>query len=133
MFYSHYIRTWTSKGLVGYSRLQRHVFAGKRRGPDASLMSHCKSSDIQYLSPGADVVMAIIVQRNDWLEEETANMAREGLRTLVMTRKRMILRLVSSSKGGMRRRVPLKLRDNVKSTLELLRNAGIKNWMLDWG
>ena len=28
-------------------------------------------------------------ERNDWLEEETANMAREGLRTLVTTRKRL--------------------------------------------
>jgi len=31
--------------------------------------------------------MAKIIQRNDWLEEEIANMAREGLCTLVMARK----------------------------------------------
>jgi phospholipid-translocating ATPase len=42
-----------------------------------------QTGDIQK---GADVIMAKIVQRNDWLE--TAN-AREGLRTLVMARKRL--------------------------------------------
>ena len=36
---------------------------------------------------GADVVMASIVQFNDWLEEEVDNMAREGLRTLVIAKK----------------------------------------------
>lgn len=36
---------------------------------------------------GADVVMSSIVQYNDWLEEEVDNMAREGLRTLVVAKK----------------------------------------------
>ena len=36
---------------------------------------------------GADVVMCSIVQYNDWLEEEVDNMAREGLRTLVVAKK----------------------------------------------
>jgi len=31
--------------------------------------------------------MSSIVQYNDWLEEETGNMAREGLRTLVVAKK----------------------------------------------
>ena len=31
--------------------------------------------------------MTSIVQYNDWLEEETGNMAREGLRTLVVAKK----------------------------------------------
>ena len=43
--------------------------------------------DITFLQKGADVVMVRIVQQNDWSEEETTNMAREGLRTLVMARK----------------------------------------------
>lgn len=38
---------------------------------------------------GADVVMASIVQYNDWLEEECGNMAREGLRTLVVAKKNL--------------------------------------------
>lgn len=41
------------------------------------------------LAKGADTVMASIVQHNDWLEEETGNMAREGLRTLVVGRKKL--------------------------------------------
>ena len=45
------------------------------------------SGELTFLQKGADVVMARIVQRDDWLEEETANMAREGLRTLVVARR----------------------------------------------
>ena len=40
-----------------------------------------------YVILGADVVMSSIVQFNDWLEEEVDNMAREGLRTLVVAKK----------------------------------------------
>jgi phospholipid-translocating ATPase len=47
------------------------------------------SNGLSFLQKGADVVMARIVQRNDWLEEETANMAREGLRTLVVARRKL--------------------------------------------
>jgi phospholipid-translocating ATPase len=47
------------------------------------------SGEYSFLQKGADVVMAKIVQRNDWLEEETANMAREGLRTLVVARRKL--------------------------------------------
>ncbi|KAK0457058.1 uncharacterized protein EV420DRAFT_1551268 [Desarmillaria tabescens] len=119
-----------------------------------------QTGEITFLQKGADVVMAKIVQRNDWLEEETANMAREGLRTLVMARKR----LSGQSYNEFKQRyhdasvklegrneamaavvseylehdlellgltgVEDKLQDDVKSTLELLRNAGIKIWML---
>ena len=116
--------------------------------------------EIIFLQKGADVVMSKIVQRNDWLEEETANMAREGLRTLVMARKRLSLNLY---KGWEKRYhdasvllegrneamqnvieeilehdlellgltgVEDKLQEDVKGTLELLRNAGVKIWML---
>ncbi|KAF5376750.1 hypothetical protein D9615_007897 [Tricholomella constricta] len=119
-----------------------------------------KTSEITFLQKGADVVMAKIVQRNDWLEEETANMAREGLRTLVMARKRIGAQLYKDFKARhheasvrlegrneamvavvaefLERDLELlgltgvedKLQDEVKSTLELLRNAGIKIWML---
>lgn len=44
---------------------------------------------VTFLQKGADVVMAKIVQKNDWLEEECGNMAREGLRTLVLGRKKL--------------------------------------------
>jgi len=119
-----------------------------------------QTGEILFLQKGADVVMAKIVQRNDWLEEETANMAREGLRTLVMARRRLSEesynefkeqhRLASIKLEGrneamtaviteyLERDLELlgltgvedKLQDDVKSTLELLRNAGIKIWML---
>ena len=36
---------------------------------------------------GADAVMRTLVQYNDWLDEESSNMAREGLRTLVVARR----------------------------------------------
>ena len=119
-----------------------------------------QTSEITFLQKGADVVMAKIVQRNDWLEEETANMAREGLRTLVMARRRLneqsyaefkqkhieaSVRLDGRNEAMqavvgeyLERELELlgltgvedKLQDDVKSTLELLRNAGIKIWML---
>ncbi|XP_067888575.1 probable phospholipid-transporting ATPase IIB isoform X1 [Heterodontus francisci] len=45
------------------------------------------SGEITFYMKGADVVMSSIVQYNDWLEEECGNMAREGLRTLVVAKK----------------------------------------------
>ena len=120
----------------------------------------CQSGEITFLQKGADVVMAKIVQRNDWLEEECANMAREGLRTLVMARKKLSEEAWMTFKDRYHEAsirvdgrneamsdvvakelekdlellgltgVEDKLQDGVKNTLELLRNAGIKIWML---
>jgi phospholipid-translocating ATPase len=45
------------------------------------------TGEIVFYLKGADVVMSGIVQYNDWLEEECGNMAREGLRTLVVAKK----------------------------------------------
>ena len=119
-----------------------------------------QTKEITFLQKGADVVMVKIVQRNDWLEEETANMAREGLRTLVMARRKLneqsynefkekhheaSIRLEGRNEAMtavvaeyLERDLELlgltgvedKLQDEVKSTLELLRNAGVKIWML---
>ncbi|KAK8927061.1 putative phospholipid-transporting ATPase IIA [Metarhizium anisopliae] len=47
------------------------------------------SGEIWFYQKGADTVMGTIVAANDWLDEETANMAREGLRTLVVGRKKL--------------------------------------------
>jgi phospholipid-translocating ATPase len=118
------------------------------------------SGEYSFLQKGADVVMAKIVQRNDWLEEETANMAREGLRTLVVARRKLSeaayedfkaryhaasVRLEGRNEAmaavvaeTLERDLELlgltgvedKLQDDVRGTLELLRNAGIKIWML---
>ena len=38
---------------------------------------------------GADTVMSKLVEFNDWLEEECGNMAREGLRTLVVAKRNL--------------------------------------------
>ena len=118
------------------------------------------SGELSFLQKGADVVMARIVQRNDWLEEETANLAREGLRTLVVARRKLTEAAYEDFKARyhaasvlvegrneamaavvadtLERDLELlgltgvedKLQDDVRGTLELLRNAGIKIWML---
>ncbi len=116
--------------------------------------------DIYFYQKGADSVMSKIVSYNDWLVEECDNMAREGLRTLVVARKKLSeenyqefeakyqtaklslhdrnekLQQVISSMLEVELEilgltgVEDKLQDDVKSTLELLRNAGLKVWML---
>lgn len=119
-----------------------------------------QSGDITFYQKGADVVMSKIVQYNDWLDEECGNMAREGLRTLVMARRRMSedaygafqqayhhARVSLGDRNEAMARVISehlehdlellgvtgvedKLQEDVKGTLELLRNAGLKIWML---
>ena len=141
---------------------------GKRMGIvvqflDRSETSSGKKTDageIWFYQKGADTVMTSIVAANDWLDEETANMAREGLRTLVVGRKRLSLQqyeefsksykdasvAIAGRDAGMARVVGQylerdlellgvtgvedKLQKDVKPSLELLRNAGIKIWML---
>lgn len=118
------------------------------------------NGEITFYMKGADVVMTKIVQYNDWLEEECGNMAREGLRTLVVARKKLsdevyadFLDRYSQAKVSVHDRnaavqevisnilenelellgltgVEDKLQDDVKPTLEALRNAGIRVWML---
>ncbi|SCU78365.1 LADA_0A05292g1_1 [Lachancea dasiensis] len=113
-----------------------------------------------FYQKGADVVMSRIVQTNDWLEEETGNLAREGLRTLVVARKKLsanayenfdrdykdasliMLNRESSMSNVVGKHlennleilgltgVEDKLQSDVKTSIELLRNAGIKIWML---
>lgn len=118
------------------------------------------SGEIWFYQKGADTVMGTIVAANDWLDEETANMAREGLRTLVVGRKKLSYQQyqefsskyqeasmsIANRDTGMQRVVSHylendlellgvtgvedKLQKDVKPSLELLRNAGIKIWML---
>ncbi|KAK2628742.1 hypothetical protein QTJ16_001845 [Diplocarpon rosae] len=119
-----------------------------------------ESGEIWFYQKGADTVMTSIVAANDWLDEETGNMAREGLRTLVVGRKRLSVQqykefasnfkeasvAINGRDAGMARVVSHylerdlellgvtgvedKLQKDVKPSLELLRNAGIKIWML---
>lgn len=119
-----------------------------------------QTNEVYFMEKGADTVMARIVASNDWLEEETSNMAREGLRTLVVGRKRLnatqfqdFAREYEQAQLSMHNRdsamqkvigqylekdlelmgltgVEDKLQKDVKSSIELLRNAGVKIWML---
>ncbi|ELU38737.1 phospholipid-translocating P-type ATPase, putative [Rhizoctonia solani AG-1 IA] len=119
-----------------------------------------ETHEIMFVQKGADTVMARLVQRSDWLEEETANMAREGLRTLVCGRRRLTseewaafetahkaasVRLEGRAEAmaavvgeHLERGLELlgltgvedKLQEDVRATIELLRNAGIRIWML---
>ncbi|XP_069687692.1 probable phospholipid-transporting ATPase IIB isoform X2 [Periplaneta americana] len=117
------------------------------------------TGEIVFYLKGADVVMSGIVQYNDWLEEECGNMAREGLRTLVVAKKTLTeeqymdfetrynaarmsvsdrVARVAAVVESLEREMELlcvtgvedRLQDRVRPTLELLRNAGIKIWML---
>ncbi|XP_073535012.1 probable phospholipid-transporting ATPase IIB isoform X3 [Phyllobates terribilis] len=117
------------------------------------------SGEITFYMKGADVAMASIVQYNDWLEEECGNMAREGLRTLVVAKKSLSeeqyqdfenrynqAKLSIHDRGlkvaavveSLEREMELlcltgvedQLQADVRPTLEMLRNAGIKIWML---
>ncbi|KAI8888423.1 phospholipid-translocating P-type ATPase [Backusella circina FSU 941] len=119
-----------------------------------------QTKEITFYEKGADVVMTKIVQYNDWLDEECGNMAREGLRTLVVAKKRLSDELYHEFKASyldaeialndrnIRKQkvierllevdlellgvtgVEDKLQEGVKNTLEQLRNANFKIWML---
>ncbi|KAI8884283.1 phospholipid-translocating P-type ATPase [Backusella circina FSU 941] len=119
-----------------------------------------QTDEITFYEKGADAVMSRIVQYNDWLDEECGNMAREGLRTLVVAKKNLSEQAyqdfsekyheaeVSLHDRNMLKQsvvetvleselellgltgVEDKLQEGVKNTLEQMRNAGLKVWML---
>jgi phospholipid-translocating ATPase len=136
----------------------------KRMGIIVQILSHLpglsSKDELWFFQKGADTVMTSIVSTNDWLDEETANMAREGLRTLVVGRKRLshqqydtfssdyadaslALQDRDAGMAAVIKRhlehdlellgvtgVEDRLQKDVKPSLELLRNAGVKIWML---
>jgi phospholipid-translocating ATPase len=118
-----------------------------------------QTNEIIFYLKGADIVMQNIIQYNDWLQEECSNMAREGLRTLVIAKKiltseyyqdfeerlskarlttidrnRRIYEVIETIENDMEllciTGVEDKLQENVRQTLEILRTAGLKIWML---
>ncbi|XP_053427308.1 probable phospholipid-transporting ATPase IIB isoform X4 [Nycticebus coucang] len=135
-------------------------FSDENRTYQASSPDEDESTaEITFYMKGADVAMSTIVQYNDWLEEECGNMAREGLRTLVVARRSLTeeqyqdfesrysqakLSLhdrtlkVAAVVESLEREMELlgltgvedQLQADVRPTLEMLRNAGIKIWML---
>lgn len=76
------------QAVLTYSVLDIFPFTSetKRMG---IIVKDNNTGDIMFYEKGADTVMAKIVAYNDWLDEECGNMAREGLRTLVIARKRL--------------------------------------------
>ncbi|CCC67903.1 hypothetical protein NCAS_0A13450 [Naumovozyma castellii] len=148
-----------SGSILTYEILQ--VFPFNSDSKRMGIIVHDEQKDeYWFMQKGADTVMARIVENNDWLEEETGNMAREGLRTLVVGRKKLSRNIYDQFKKdyddaslSMVNRdqqmnavitkyleydlellgltgVEDKLQNDVKSSIELLRNAGIKIWML---
>lgn len=141
-----------------YQILQLFPFTSesKRMG---IIVRESKTGQITFYLKGADVVMSSIVQYNDWLSEESGNMAREGLRTLVVAKKVLTeeqyndfetrynaarlsisdrVAKVAAVTESLEREMELlcltgvedRLQENVRPTLELLRNAGVRVWML---
>ncbi|XP_050300726.1 probable phospholipid-transporting ATPase IIB isoform X2 [Anthonomus grandis grandis] len=169
---------WTQE--VGLTLFRRDKTSMQLKAPDGRLMNYTilrvfpftsetkrmgiivkdlTTNEILFYLKGADVVMSGIVQYTDWLEEEVGNMARDGLRTLVVAKKVLteeqyldfetrynaarlstvdrvsrVAQVVESLEREMEllciTGVEDKLQDNVRTTLEVLRNAGIKIWML---
>ncbi|KAF8565446.1 hypothetical protein P879_02250 [Paragonimus westermani] len=117
------------------------------------------SKRITFYVKGADTVMATLVSYTDWLEDEAGNLAREGLRTLVVASRSLtdeqyedFSQRYHTAKMALTERVEKmqavvatletglevlcltgvedKLQEGVRPTLEALRNAGIRVWML---
>lgn len=166
--------TWTES--VGLTLVKRDLNSMQLRAPNGTILEYTilhifpftsetkrmgiilkdqQSGEVIFYLKGADVVMQSIVQYNDWLEEECGNLAREGLRTLVVAKKVLtedqyqefqsryhqakmsvqdrnmkVQAVVESLERDMEllcmTGVEDRLQENVRPTLELLRNAGIK-------
>lgn len=123
------------------------------------IVQDIKTRNITLYVKGADTVMSKKVRYNDWLEEECGNLAREGLRTLVFAKRELSAEdyALFADKWQVARTSPFnrkesmaavqsdierdmkllaltgvedKLQVNVRETLEKLRHAGIRIWML---
>lgn len=144
--------------LLKYQILQMFPFTSesKRMG---IIVRDVNSGEITFYLKGADIVMTSIVEPNDWCHRECTNMAKEGLRTLVVAKKILTndeyetfeqdytnARLCVTDRGA-RVQAAIEslecnmdllcltgvedcLQERVPQTLELLRKAGVKIWML---
>jgi len=77
------------------------------------------NDEIWFFMKGADTVMQKLVVANDWMEEECANMAREGLRTLVIGRRRLTEDLWTEFEEAFNR-----INENFQSTFRKLFGGG---------
>lgn len=144
--------------LLRYQILQMFPFTSesKRMG---IIVKEINTGEITFYLKGADIVMSSIVEPNDWCHRECTNMAKEGLRTLVVAKRILTneeyetfeqdyttARLCVTDRGA-RVQAAVEslecnmellcltgvedcLQDRVPQTLELLRKAGVKIWML---
>ena len=71
---------------LAFTILQVFPFTSETKRMGIIVRDKASGKIVLYMK-GADTVMANIVQYNDWLAEEVDNMAREGLRTLVVASK----------------------------------------------
>jgi phospholipid-translocating ATPase len=141
-----------------YEILSEFPFTSESKRMGIIVQSH-ETSTISLIVKGADSVISKRVKYNDWLDEECGNLAREGLRTLVYAKRDvsadeyglfaerwMTARMsqinrketMDAVQSDMERDMQLlaltgvedKLQYNVRESLEKLRHAGVRVWML---
>ncbi|CAH8605958.1 unnamed protein product [Schistosoma curassoni] len=144
--------------FVEYEILNLFPFSSESKRMGIIVRDYSSKRIIFYVK-GADTVMSSLVSYVDWLEDEAGNLAREGLRTLVVASRTLTEEQYSdfaqryhSAKMSLTDRVEKmesvvatletnlevlcltgvedKLQDGVRPALEALRNAGIRVWML---
>ncbi|ELP84763.1 phospholipid-transporting P-type atpase, putative, partial [Entamoeba invadens IP1] len=130
----------TPTGKLEYEILNVFPFSSttKRMG----IILRAKNGEVLFLMKGADNVMSKIISNNEWLEEECNNLAREGLRTLkydaasalMSNRDLEVFKIQESIESGLKALcitgVEDELQDNVQRTLEMLKQANVRVWML---
>ena len=169
---------WTER--VGIALVDRDISQIKLRNPHGQIMKYdilqmfpfssetkrmgiivrdTQTNEILFLLKGADVVVSQLIQYSDWLQEQCDNMARSGLRTLVVARKMLTheqytdfeMRYTQAKLNMTNRQqrmnevlatlekdmellcltgVEDRLQDGVPTTLKGLQDAGIRIWML---
>jgi len=146
-------------GTESFDILNEFPFSSERKRMGIILRNR-DTNEIRFYMKGADTVMQkIVVDTEQWLAEECDNLAREGLRTLVFGQKTLsdqdyeqfqhdyeqasllhhgrdeaIAQVLEDLEQNLElvglTGVEDKLQEDVRATLEVLRNAGIKIWML---
>ena len=147
----------TLERRVNYEILCEFPFTSESRRMGI-ILRNMETQAIRFFMKGADAKMQEIITPSPWLEEECTNLAREGLRTLVFASRGMPSQeweeFSALHKQAMKSRDPKKeietirlkiennlelvgmtgvedkLQDDVCKTLEHLRKAGIRVWML---
>jgi phospholipid-translocating ATPase len=82
----HSIKLKTPSGYLEFEILDIFPFRSETKRMGIILRER---HDFYFFEKGADSIMSPLLSRNDWVDEECANYAREGLRTLVVARKRL--------------------------------------------